>query len=94
MGGLLNVLDFYAGTCRPNGPRYGWYVRRLRGKIEGAYVDGGGGERDLLVGHLTGGWFARVALGDGSWGTASTSASKGEGGAVRAAKKHKKGLGG
>ncbi len=41
--GLLSVPDFYAGTCRPNGPGYGWYVRRLRDKIEGAYVDRGGG---------------------------------------------------
>ncbi len=48
-------------------------------------MTGEGGERVLLVGHSVGGWLARAALGDGSWGAASTSASEGEGGAARAA---------
>ena len=42
-GGVLDVPDFYAGTCRPTGLGYGWYVRRLRETIQKAYDDGGGG---------------------------------------------------
>ena len=32
---------------------------------------GGGGARVLLIGHSAGGWLARAALGDGSWGDAA-----------------------
>ncbi|KAL7540806.1 hypothetical protein ACHAWF_006786 [Thalassiosira exigua] len=66
-GGLLDVPDFYRGTCTPEGRGYGWYVRRLREEVERAYIDAGGEEKVVLIGHSAGGWLARAALGDGSW---------------------------
>lgn len=62
----VTTLDFWKGTCRPDGPAYNWYLQKVKDTVR-ASLEETGASKVLLVGHSAGGWLARAALAEGEW---------------------------
>eukprot|EP00904_Undaria_pinnatifida_P010556 jgi/Undpi1/6630/HiC_scaffold_20.g09109.m1 len=73
------TLDFWKGTCRPDGPAYKWYLEKVKATVSSCLAETGA-DKVVLVGHSAGGWLARATLADGQWedGVASEDVVAGE----------------
>ncbi|CBJ31404.1 conserved unknown protein [Ectocarpus siliculosus] len=60
------TLDFWKGTCRPDGPAYSWYLQKVKETVRTS-LEETGADKVLLVGHSAGGWLARATLAEGVW---------------------------
>ncbi|CAN0065893.1 unnamed protein product [Ectocarpus fasciculatus] len=60
------TLDFWKGTCRPDGPAYSWYLQKVKETVRTS-LEETGADKVLLVGHSAGGWLARATLAEGMW---------------------------
>eukprot|EP00752_Nemacystus_decipiens_P004000 g3664.t1 len=66
VAGAVFTLDFWKGTCKPDGPAYGWYLQKVKDTVRES-LEETGASKVLLVAHSAGGWLARAALGEGEW---------------------------
>ena len=55
-GGLFDMPRFYNGNALPTGLGYGWYVKRLKDKIDKAYTESGGSARSITKVQRLSGW--------------------------------------